>query len=238
MSVTLVWSGQDGHSGTNSSRGTGLMRNRGVWFLLGMTALGGISAALLTPATAGSLVAQTPPSPSGATLREIDRIKEESRQALETFLRRKPTPGTCKVGFQLGRQRPFIVALSAKAEQAGLRRGDLLKTLAGMPIAGADDVARATTAMSPASPTDVVVDRRGQEITLPAHCAPEPKAWAAITRALEAAVNGDWESCQAAAVDIGRARGFVASNALGLRADCAIAQTTATIWRTASTDRV
>ncbi len=200
------------------------MRTTGVRFLLAMIALAGISAALLTPVAAASLVAQAPASSSGAMLREIDTIKRESRQALEAFLRQEPTPGTCKVGFQLGRQRPFIIALSRQAEQAGLRRGDLLKSLAGIPVAGAADVARASTAMSP-GPTDVVVDRKGQEITLPVHCTPEPKAWAAITRALEAASTGDWETCEAAAVDIGRARGFLASNALGLRADCAIAQT-------------
>jgi hypothetical protein len=201
------------------------MRIGSVWLLLGVAALGGVNAVCLTSATAGSRVAQTSSSPGDVVLREIDRIKGESRQALEAFLRREPTPTTCKVGFQLGRQRPFLVALAAKAEQAGLRRGDLLKSLAGIPITGADDVARATAGQSAGSAIDVVVDRKGQEITLPTHCAPEPQAWAAITRALEAAVNGDWETCQAAALDIARARGFVTSNALGRRADCAIAQT-------------
>ncbi len=201
------------------------MRGNIVRFLAVIAALWGIALPCPRPALADPLMAQAATSLDAAVLREIDTIQDESRRALEAFLRREPTPTACKAGFQLGVRRPFIIALSDRAEQAGLRRGDLVKSLAGLPIGGPDDMARAAARMSPTSLTDVVVERNGQEVTLPAPCAPEPDAWAAIRRALEAAAHGDWDTCQAAAVDIGRRRGFVSSNALELRAECALAQT-------------
>src|SRR5713226_1955623 len=119
------------------------MRRNIVRFLAVIAALWGIAFPCPRPALADPLMAQAPPSLDATVLREIDRIQDESRRALEAFLHREPTPTACRAGFQLGARRPFIVALSARAEQAGLRRGDLVKSLAGLPIGGPDDMARA-----------------------------------------------------------------------------------------------
>jgi len=146
-----------------------------------------------------------------------------SKKALDAFLRRNPDAIGCRIPFALG-SKLFIVGLSSKAEQAGLRRGDLVKTLAGLPIAEPDDLGRAVAQLSTGSPVTVVVARRGQETTVAAPCEPQRDAWFATKRALEAAANADWDTCQASALDIIRARGFASASALEIRARCAIVQ--------------
>ena len=74
--------------------------------------------------------------------------------------------------------------------------------------------------MSPGSLTAVVVDRKGQEITVTAMCVPQRDAWLATRRALEAAVDGDWNTCQSSALDANRFREVVTAGALELRARC------------------
>ena len=169
---------------------------------------------------ANSLFAQptSDPAPSNA-----DRLKNDAGRALQNFLRTDPTPSQCRIGFQLGPKR-YIVALSKKAEDAGLRRGDFPKTVAGLSLADPQQRSRVNAALSSAVPVEVVVERKGQSITVSVPCESEPGAWAAMNRALEAAATGDWDTCQAAALDVVRARGVVTSRPLELRARCANAQ--------------
>jgi S1-C subfamily serine protease len=166
-----------------------------------------------SPVVAGSLLA------SDAS-REANRVKDDARRALDNFLRSEPTSSQCKVGFQLGPKR-FIVALSKRAEQAGLRRGDLVKTVAGLSIADAQERSRVNAAVSSAVPAEVVIERKGQPISVSVPCVAEPEVWAATKRASEAAVAGDWDACQTAALDIVRTRGIVVSLPLQLRMRCA-----------------
>lgn len=115
-----------------------------------------------------------------------------------------------QIGIQLGPKR-YVVALSKMAGDAGLRRGDFPKTVAGLSLADPQQRSRVNAALSSAVPTEVIVDRKGQSITVSVPCESEPGAWAAMKRAWEAAATGDWDTCQAAALDVVRARGLVTS---------------------------
>jgi hypothetical protein len=156
-------------------------------------------------------------------LRAQRQVRDQSRRALADFLRVWPDPSHCKLAFQLGRKQ-FVVALSRKAEQVGLRRGDLVKTVAGLPIATNVERSQVHAALSAAKPVEVVIERKGQASSISLPCAPESEVWTATKRALEAATGGVWDECQAAALDAVRARGFTTSYPLYLRMRCASVQ--------------
>src|SRR5258705_7274625 len=156
-------------------------------------------------------------------LRQQKQVRDDSRRVLENFLRTEPDPFQCKLGFQLG-PKQFIVALSRRAEQEGLRRGDLIKTIDGLSVADSQERSRVNAALSAARPVDVVLERKGQTIRVSLPCIPAAEVWAETKRSLEAAVGGAWDDCQSAALEIARFRGYITSLPLELRMRCAAVQ--------------
>ena len=55
--------------------------------------------------------------------------------------------------------------------------------------------------VAPGTPFNVTVARGGREITLTLTCVPTPDVWMAARRTQEAAALGNWDACQAAAID-------------------------------------
>jgi len=167
--------------------------------------------------------APAPSAPSASAVRNAETLKTEAGQVLATFLQRQPAPPACTIGVQLG-NRPIIVALSHRAEQAGLRRGDRLKSIAGVPLQTPEDLPRAFSRISPSMPVTFLVVRQGEELSVSVPCHQESAFWSAWRRALESASNANWETCQTSALEATRLRGFVAASQLQLRARCAAVQ--------------
>src|SRR5215467_8749543 len=69
---------------------------------------------------------------SPAMRREADEFKAQARQGLLDFAREKPAPPPCEVGYLTGRQLT-VLATSEWIERAGLRRGDRITTVDGVP---------------------------------------------------------------------------------------------------------
>jgi S1-C subfamily serine protease len=176
----------------------------------------GLTAALYTSPT----LAQTS---TDAALQHSQQLRSDARRFLANLLSSEPNSSQCKLGLQLGPQQ-YVVGLTKKTEQAGLRRGDRVKTIVGLSVADAQERRQINSALSSTSLAEVVVERQGQTTKLSLPCVPEPEVWEATKRAFEAASGGAWDECQRAALDIVRARGFVSSLPLQLRARCAYAQ--------------
>jgi S1-C subfamily serine protease len=158
-------------------------------------------------------------SPSAVAKQEAEEFKAQARQGLVDFLREKPRPPTCEMGFMTGRQLT-VLATSESAERAGLRRGDRITTIDGVPAANLQNQARPPARVSPGTPFNVTVARGGREISLMLACVPKPEVWMAARRTQEAAALGNWDACQAAATDYIFAIGYMESLALEFHGRC------------------
>ena len=156
---------------------------------------------------------------SAAAKREADEFKAQARQGLIDFLREKPRPPACEIGYTTGRQLT-VLATSDWIERAGLRRGDRITSIDGVPASQLQNQARPPARVAPGAPFSVGVSRGGRELNLTLVCAVKPEVWIAARRTQEAAAQGDWEACQAAAVDYIFAVGFMESLALEFHGRC------------------
>jgi len=154
-----------------------------------------------------------------AAKREADEFKAQARQGLIDFLREKPRPPACETGYITGRQLT-VLATSDWIERAGLRRGDRITSIDGVPASQLQNQARPPARVAPGAPFTVGVSRGGRELSLTLVCAVKPEVWIAARRTQEAAAQGDWEACQAAAVDYIFAVGFMESLALEFHGRC------------------
>ena len=192
-----------------------------------MCIVGGVAATLLGCASHGN----TPPaseSTSSATLarqrQEADTFKAQARQGLIDFLREKPRPPRCEVGYLSGQQLT-VLATSEWVERAGLRRGDRIISAEEIPVASLDGRPLPPSAAGPVVPHKVVVARGGRQITLTLPCVVNPEVWLSARRIQEAAAAGDWDRCQAAALDYIHFVGFFEALALEFRGRCGFYRT-------------
>jgi S1-C subfamily serine protease len=192
-----------------------------------MCIVGGVAATLLGCASHGN----TPPaseSTSSATLarqrQEADTFKAQARQGLIDFLREKPRPPKCEVGYLSGQQLT-VLATSEWVERAGLRRGDRIISAEEIPVASLDGRPLPPSAAGPVVPHKVVVARGGRQITLTLPCVVNPEVWLSARRIQEAAAAGDWDRCQAAALDYIHSVGFFEALALEFRGRCGFYRT-------------
>jgi S1-C subfamily serine protease len=158
-------------------------------------------------------------SPSAVAKQEADEFKAQARQGLVDFLREKPRPPMCEMGFLTGRQLT-VLATSEWVERAGLRRGDRITAIDGVPAANLQNQAHPPARAAPGTPFNVTVARGGREITLTLTCIPRPDVWMAARRTQEAAAAGDWDACQSAAIDYIFAIGYMESLALEFHGRC------------------
>jgi S1-C subfamily serine protease len=187
----------------------------------------GVAAAVLGCASRGN----TPPaseSTSSANVarqrQEADTFKAQARQGLIYFLREKPRPPKCEVGYLSGQQLT-VLATSEWVERAGLRRGDRIISAEEIPVASLDGRPLPPSAAGPVVPHKVVVARGGRQLTLTLPCVVNPEVWVSARRIQEAAAVGDWDRCQAAALEYIHSVGFFEALALEFRGRCGFYRT-------------
>ena len=176
----------------------------------------------LVAAMVGCAVRNNASDGSGASplaRQEAEQFKAQARQGLTDFVREKPRPPAGEAGYLTGRQQT-VVATSDWIERAGLRRGDRILTMDGVSVANLQEQARPPARVAPGAPFTVVVARGGREVSLTLTCMPKPEVWLMARRTQEAAALGDWDTCQAAAVDYIRATGYIESLALEFHGRC------------------
>src|SRR5215472_12051296 len=156
---------------------------------------------------------------SPAMRREAGEFKAQARQGLLDFAREKPAPPPCEVGYLTGRQLT-VLATSEWIERAGLRRGDRIMSVEGTPASQLGNQPRPPARVPPGTPFKVGVSRGGHDLTLTLICIPRPEVWISARRAQEAAAAGDWDGCQAAALDYIFAVGYMESLALEFHGRC------------------
>jgi len=156
---------------------------------------------------------------SPAMRREADEFKAQARQGLLDFAREKPSPPPCEIGYLTGRQLS-VLATSEWIERAGLRRGDRITSVDGVPVSQLGNRPRPPARVPPGTPFSVGVSRGGRDLTLTLICVPRPEVWIAARRTQEAAAMGDWDACQAAALDYIFAVGYMESLALEFHGRC------------------
>ena len=190
------------------------------WWLHWGCMLAGVAALTVGCASrGGSSGSSARLSPSAVAKQEADEFKGQARQGLVDFLREKPRPPMCEMGFLTGRQLT-VLATSEWVERAGLRRGDRITAIDGVPAANLQNQAHPPSRAAPGTPFNVTVARGGREITLTLTCIPRPDVWLAARRTQEAAAAGDWDACQSAAIDYIFAIGYMESLALEFHGRC------------------
>src|SRR5262247_1387584 len=156
---------------------------------------------------------------SAAMRREADEFKAQARQGLLDFAREKPAPPPCEVGYLTGRQLT-VLATSEWIERAGLRRGDRITSVDGVPPSQLGNQPRPPARVPPGTPFKVGVSRGGHDLTVTLICIPRPEVWISARRTQEAAAAGDWDGCQSAALDYIFAVGYMESLALEFHGRC------------------
>ena len=190
------------------------------WWLHWGCMLAGVAALTVGCASrGGSSGSSARLSPSAVAKQEADEFKAQARQGLVDFQREKPRPPMCEMGFLTGRQLT-VLATSEWVERAGLRRGDRITAIDGVPAANLQNQAHPPSRAAPGTPFNVTVARGGREITLTLTCIPRPDVWMAARRTQEAAAAGDWDACQSAAIDYIFAIGYMESLALEFHGRC------------------
>src|SRR5215813_6197572 len=115
---------------------------------------------------------------SAAMRREADEFKAQAQQGLRDFAREKPAPPPCEIGYLTGRQLT-VLATSEWIERAGLRRGDRITSVDGVPASQLPGQPRPSARVPPGTPFSVGVSRAGREVTLTLICIPRPEVWIA-----------------------------------------------------------
>src|SRR5713226_774267 len=187
-----------------------------------MCIVAGVATAVLGCAARGNAPPSSESTPTANLARqrqEADTFKAQARQGLVDFLREKPRPPRCEVGYLSGQQLT-VLATSEWVERAGLRRGDRIISAEEIPVASLDGRPLPPSAAGPVVPHKVVVARGGRQITLTLPCVVNPEVWLSARRIQEAAAAGDWDRCQAAALDYIHFVGFFEALALEFRGRC------------------
>ena len=187
----------------------------------------GVAAAALGCASRGNTPPASESTASANVARqrqEADTFKAQARQGLIDFLREKPRPPKCEVGYLSGQQLT-VLATSEWVERAGLRRGDRIISAEEIPVASLDGRPLPPSSVGPVVPHKVVVARGGRQLTLTLPCVVNPEVWVSARRIQEAAAVGDWDRCQAAALEYIHSVGFFEALALEFRGRCGFYRT-------------
>jgi len=125
---------------------------------------------------------------------EVNQTELYFKKTLAEFEEAVPRPNACSVGAHWWRE-GYIVNLTGWAEEAGLRRGDLIRSVAGVQVNTTQDISRALRGVSPGGPLLLGVVRGGQAVTITLPCKHSEERWAVAREALTAGANGRWDEC-------------------------------------------
>jgi Trypsin-like peptidase domain len=126
-----------------------------------------------------------------------DKTRAQFERALATFNQVQPKPVACSSGY-IASPDGYIVELANWSEESGLRRGDRLTSISGVPVTTQEDRSRVLAAVPPGGPVVIVVSRQGRTLTVTLPCRDASKLWVATHLALESGARGDWDGCVAA----------------------------------------
>jgi hypothetical protein len=132
---------------------------------------------------------------SGSASSEILALFQKEVAQIE---RQIPRPYPCDPGYQAFPS-GYVADVPEWAETAGLRRGDKLTAIAGIPTASNEGRSQALFRVPTGGPLLITVVREGREQRLPLPCRDHSKAWEAMRATVTAGARGDWEACEIAA---------------------------------------
>jgi hypothetical protein len=125
-------------------------------------------------------------------------VRSQFQKQVAQMEQQIPRPFPCDPGYQAFPS-GYVVDIPEWAEAAGLRRGDKLTAIAGIPIASNESRSQALFRVPTGGPLLITVVREGREQRLPLPCRDHSKAWEAMRATVAAGARGDWEACEIAA---------------------------------------
>lgn len=143
-------------------------------------------------------------------------LREAAARALQ---QRMDTPRRCLFGFGLSPSL-YISALSPRASDSGLRKGDRVVSVGGVKISSFNEFfgAIANASVGDSIAFEVTRGRNKGTVSVPCH---DPRSMVNAEQTLfTAAARGDWDGCIAASLDYERALGVVLPGSLGWRLRC------------------
>ncbi len=194
---------------------------------MGMTVLlRGLFLILMSLCSCTNTPVKTPPQGLQATQPQDIRLThlEDTRvmftRELSQFEQMRPTLLACTPGYNATPD-GYVVAIADWAEQAGLRRGDKILSIAGVSVLRREDRAQAFAQVPTGGPLVIGIRRGSQTPLVSLPCVDDTKVYADGKKALTAGVNGDWDTCLAAIAEFQRFQGFVTSSTLQVALACA-----------------
>jgi hypothetical protein len=125
---------------------------------------------------------------------DVNQTKLYFKNNLAAFDRLAPHSNACGFGA-VAQEDGYIFNVASWAEQAGLRRGDRIKSIAGSPASTIQDIARALGSVPPGGPLIVEVSRGSQAVTISLPCRDSSETWATFRKAFAAGADGRWDDC-------------------------------------------
>ena len=136
-------------------------------------------------------------------------VETLAREALSKLDRATPEAPPCSRGWAESAA-GYVVAVAEWVEQAGLRPGDQIVEVGGVPVTVSEERTRAYARVPTGRSLDLTVRRQGQRLTLALPCRYQPELFRAERRTLEAASRADWGGCVAAAREAKQFAGYTA----------------------------
>ena len=136
-------------------------------------------------------------------------VETLAREALSKLDRATPEAPPCSRGWAESAA-GYVVAVAEWVEQAGLRPGDQIVEVGGVPVTVSEERTRAYARVPTGRSLDLTVRRQGQRLTLAVPCRYQPELFRAERRTLEAASRADWGGCVAAAREAKQFAGYTA----------------------------
>jgi hypothetical protein len=127
---------------------------------------------------------------------EVDETKLYFKNTLSAIDQLMPRPNACAFGAA-PQGDGYIINLASWAEQAGLRRGDRIKSIAGVPTSTIQDLFRGLRSVPSGGPLVVEVTRGAQAVAVSLACKDPSETWATFRKALAAGADGRWDDCTA-----------------------------------------
>lgn len=146
--------------------------------------------------------------------------KAQAARNLEEHRRLYPKPLPCILNYAAINQ-GVVYALSPSVEQSGLRAGDRIVAIGGLPVNNREDRVHALSQQFSGASVPVEIQRGTERLTLTLRCKDHVPIWAAQRKLLDSQAHADWRACIEATRELERALEFRASGLLADREMCA-----------------
>ncbi len=158
-------------------------------------------------------------------------IRSQFQKVFEQREQYVPRPYPCDPGYLNITPDGYVGHITEWAEPAGLRRGDRITSIAGVPVARPEERARALSQVPVGGPLVMVVERDKATMTISLPCKDNSRGWAALGRLLGAGASGDWEGCDIAARELRSLRGRADPLTVWYQYQCTLGKRRASLLR-------